>query len=67
MTRWALEPGTSAVITRRLGPETIRLYLVHRPESGTGGAGLLIARFNPARQNGQAVSSYATVRVSFGT
>src|SRR5688572_4509871 len=41
-----LAAGASAVLARRTGADTVRLYLVHRPNGGTG-EGLLIARINP--------------------
>jgi diguanylate cyclase (GGDEF)-like protein len=40
-----LGAGASAVLARRLAPDTVRLYLVHR--RGGSGDGLLIARINP--------------------
>ena len=41
-----LAAGASVVLARRTGADTVRLYLVHRREGGTG-EGLLIARINP--------------------
>ena len=41
-----LAAEASVVLARRTGADTVRLYLVHRREGGTG-EGLLIARINP--------------------
>jgi predicted signal transduction protein with EAL and GGDEF domain/HAMP domain-containing protein len=41
-----LEAGASAVLARRIGADTVRLYLVHRREGGSAD-GHLIARINP--------------------
>src|SRR5688500_10773448 len=41
-----LAAGTSVVLARRTGADTVRLYLVHRREGGSA-EGLLIARINP--------------------